>query len=369
MNSMAIDRRTFLLGSLLAMASPPAFAGSSETHVRYAAAAKIAGERYGILLLDADGGVIREIPLIARGHDIAFDAGSGRAVAFARRPGSFAVAFSMMNATAPVLIPAAEGRHFYGHGVFSTDGHLLYATENIDDEGRGAIGIYDAGAGYRRIGEFDSFGIGPHDVILLPDGRTLAVANGGIDTMADTGRVNLNIADMQPSLAFIDRKTGALLARHTLDGPLQYLSMRHLSADCAGRVWFGGQWEGDAEATPELVGFAAQDAGVKLIAPGHSSGRDLKGYIGSMAASADGTIIAASAPRAGRILYIDAGTGIVCGETELPDGCGIAGVDGHTFATSSGLGVFRFDRSGASTFSERQLAGIAFDNHLRRIGR
>lgn len=369
MNSMAIDRRSFLIGSLLALQpATPALADSGETAVRYAAAAKLNGERYGVLLLNHEGSVLREIPLSARGHDIAFDAPTGRAVAFARRPGSFAVAFSVKTTSEPVMIPAADGRHFYGHGMFSADGRLLYATENIDEEGRGCIGVYDVAADFRRIGELDSFGIGPHDLLLLPDGRTLAVANGGLDTTVETGRINLNVADMQPSLTFIDAVTGSLLAQHPLTDSVRYLSIRHLAADALDRVWFGGQWEGDVETTPELVGCAGRDTAITLISPPEPHGRSLKGYIGAMAATRDGQVIAASAPRAGRVIYIDALKGTVCGESELPDGCGIAGADGHTFATSSGLGVFRYDRAGTATFAEQHLAGIAFDNHLRRMG-
>jgi hypothetical protein len=40
----------------------------------------------------------------------------------------------------------------------------------------GVIGVYDARANYKRIDEFPTFGIGPHDLALLPDGKTLVVA-------------------------------------------------------------------------------------------------------------------------------------------------------------------------------------------------
>ena len=35
---------------------------------------------------------------------------------------------------------------------------------------RGVIGVYDATDGFRRIGEFDTYGIGPHEMLLTPDG-------------------------------------------------------------------------------------------------------------------------------------------------------------------------------------------------------
>src|SRR3546814_6108125 len=68
---------------------------------------------------------------------------------------------------------AAAGRHFYGHGVFSPDGRWLYACENDYDNARGCIGIYDATAGYRREAELEAYAIGPHEMVLLSDGRPL----------------------------------------------------------------------------------------------------------------------------------------------------------------------------------------------------
>ena len=50
-------------------------------------------------------------------------------------------------------------------------------------------------ADFARVGEFPTHGVGPHELLLLGDGRTLAVANGGIETHPDFGRAKLNIAD------------------------------------------------------------------------------------------------------------------------------------------------------------------------------
>ncbi|MGI8724305.1 MAG: DUF1513 domain-containing protein, partial [Methyloceanibacter sp.] len=41
---------------------------------------------------------------------------------------------------------------------------------------RGIIGVRDATDGYKQIGEFPSYGLEPHDVALLGDGRTLVIA-------------------------------------------------------------------------------------------------------------------------------------------------------------------------------------------------
>jgi hypothetical protein len=372
MSWMVIDRRSLILGSIVAlggtiMSSRRSDAGEAAVAC-YAAAAQRLDGSHAVLLLSASGAVVREIPLSARGHDIAVHAASGRAVAFARRPGTFAVAFNLHDQSPPIVFDAGEGRHFYGHGVFSTDGRLLYVTENDFAQERGVISVYDVEAGYRKSGEFASHGVGPHDVLLLEDGRTLAIANGGIDTVPDSGRADLNLDTMQPSLTFVDCLSGQLIAKHALGDDLHRLSIRHLAVSTDGQVWFGGQWKGAQSETPQLVGYAAPKSGIRLIAPPAAGGVDLKGYIGSMAVSRDGTIIAASAPKAGRVLYVDAATQELRGVTQLNDVCGIAGDGGDRFALSNGFGVFREEHAARSVICEAQLADIAFDNHLRRWG-
>ena len=190
----------------------------------------------------------------ARGHSFAIDAAGGRAVVFGRQPG-FALGFGLDGAAGPVELDLPQDRHFFGHGAFFDDGRLLAATENDFDGGRGVLGIYDASAGgaYRRVGEFDC-GIGPHEVLLLPDGKTLCVANGGILTHPDYGKLELNLDTMRPSLAYLDAASGKLLERVELDSALHRLSIRHLAVAADGAVWFGCQYMGPAGDRPALVG-------------------------------------------------------------------------------------------------------------------
>ena len=105
---------------------------------------------------------------------------------------------------------------------------LLYATENDFENAAGMIGVYDATDGFNRIGEFATHGMDPHEMLLLADGRTLAIANGGIETHPDFGRAKLNIATMKPSFVFVDRASGDLIEKHELAPELHQLSIRHM---------------------------------------------------------------------------------------------------------------------------------------------
>jgi hypothetical protein len=372
---MAIDRRNFLIGTALAVSSASrAFAdmlprdGLAESEAGdFIAACRRPDNTYSVVILRLDGSIVRELPLKDRGHDIALDATNGKAVVFARRPGSFALAFDVRGRREPMLFTAPANRHFYGHGVFSPDGRLLWATEHDVETRQGLLGVYSATQGYKRIGEMKTFGIGPHEVILLADGRTLAVANGGIETHIETGREKLNLETMMPSLVFIDSATGDLIAQHNQASDLHKLSIRHIAADARGAVWFGAQWEGEAAETPELIGFAGVDKPLRIIEPEAPRGAMLAGYIGAVAISGDKRVLAASAPRAGCILYVDTERSAIIGETQLIDGCGLAGISQSEFALSSGLGVLQTEAPDHTHLKTASFPGRSFDNHLRLV--
>jgi uncharacterized protein len=382
MSSMAIDRRHLLIGTALSLASVAAsraFAGTldadADAESEIASGDLIAACRrpdgtYSVVILSLDGSVLREIPLKGRAHDIALDRPRGEAVVFARRPGSFALAFDIRGRREPVLFTTPATRHFYGHGTFSHDGRLLYATEHDNGTRAGVIGVYDATGGYRRVGEFPTYGIGPHEAILLADGKTLAIANGGIETHVEpgmTGREKLNIESMEPSLAFVDSTSGRLISQHKHRAGLNKLSIRHLAQDASGAVWFGCQWEGAEADTPELVGCAGLDAPLQIIEPSQPTGAALAGYIGAVAISGNGRLLAASAPRAGRIVYVDTERFSIVGETHLLDSCGIAGASEKSFAMTSGMGVVQVDAPDHTHLDTATFPGRSFDNHLRVI--
>lgn len=368
-----LDRRSFLIGSVISIAGArlahaglPAEAETAE----FVSACRGADGSYRLVLITQTGKILREIPLTGRGHDIAIDRANRRAVAFARRPGFFAVSFDLAGRGEPYVFAPEPNRHFFGHGAFADGGRLLLTSEHNIDTGDGLVGVYDASdpsGRVRRIGEFLSHGVGPHEAILLGDGRTLAVANGGIATDPLTGREPIDIASMDPSLAFIDIKTGDVRSLHALPEPLKALSIRHIAATASGEVWFGGQWEGGAEETPELVGCASLDKPIRLIEPAEPHGLACKGYIGSVAMSGDGRFLAASAPRAGRIVYVDTQSGSIRAETTLADGCGLAALESDVFALSSGRGVVQVEEPGGKPLSSITVEGTEFDNHLRRI--
>jgi len=379
--------RRRLLGLAVAGVLPqPAWANPAATarylSARYLSARKRNGH-FEAVVFDSDGRDLQVIALPARGHSFAIDPDYPRAVVFARQAGFFAMAFELAGEgtanRAPHTITPAPGRHFYGHGVYIDEGRVLVATENDFEAERGVLGLYDATpqGNYRRIGEYDSGGIGPHEVIVMPAAKhqthTLCVANGGILTHPDYGKLALNLADMVPSLAYLDARTGALLEQHYLPPELHRLSIRHLTLDAAGHVWFGCQFMGEASARVPLVGRHRRGQPLELFSAPEAIQHGLKNYIGSIAADATGRVIASSSPVGGHIAYWDAATGRSLGATELFDGCGVAPASAATgFLLTSGAGRLMAAGPGraARTLHDPAsdaAAGLSWDNHCRAL--
>ena len=81
------------MAGALALVALPSRGQAAPASPGYVTACQRADGRFAVLLLDADGRVTADWPLSARAHDIAWNAATGFAVAFARQPGRFAVAF------------------------------------------------------------------------------------------------------------------------------------------------------------------------------------------------------------------------------------------------------------------------------------
>jgi len=97
-------------------------------------------------------------------------------------------------------ITTVGDREFYGHSAFSPDGKLWYCTEANTGDGSydGVLAVRDAHTMELHAQSFPTHGVSPHDCILIDDGATLVITNGG----APVG------VDGSASVAYVDVKTG-----------------------------------------------------------------------------------------------------------------------------------------------------------------
>ena len=261
------------------------------------------------------------------------------AVHLSRCPSRTALVLAIPDGSVVQHFSSLKDRHFYGHGVFSADGHLLYATENDFQAERGIIGIYDATQNYARLGEFLSCGIGPHEIGLHPDGKTLVVANGSVATRPDLPRVKLNLPSMEPSLCYIDRQDGSLLMKLSLDPVLHKLSIRHLAINANATVAIGMQYEGVAEDMMPLIALHRGNGILEPIWEPADVIGSMKHYCGSICFDVSESSFAVSAPRGNTISFWETRTGRYLSSVGLRDACGIAaGARQNEFLASAGSG-------------------------------
>ncbi|MBD0413564.1 DUF1513 domain-containing protein [Oryzicola mucosus] len=364
MRTPLFDRRDFIKAAgsafVLAMA-PSSRAATLEADALFATAYQMRDGSYGVAMLTEAGKVLHSVALPDRGHDITFDPVTRRSVVFARQPGTFMVIFDHSGGQPPLTVNSIAGRHYYGHGAFSQDGALLYVTENDFDNAAGMVGVYDARDRFARIGEFPTHGVGPHELILLDDGRTLAVCNGGIETHPDFGRAKLNIPTMKPSFALLDRATGDLLEKHELPATLHQLSIRHMAVDASGTIWFGCQHEGPATERPLLVGRAVRGKDLTMLDMPEEVLGGFRNYIGSVAANPRSGLVAVSSPQGNAMVTIDAASGRIVANRSLVEVCGLA-PDGDGFLATTGAGEII-----APTGQEARDPDYVWDNHMLRI--
>lgn len=256
--------------------------------------------------LDSSNMESMQIPF--RAHDTLL-LSQHQSLSFGRRPHNQMIVCDFKN-NEQHIIDANEGRHFYGHGCIDKKQNILFTGENAygdgnlkNNKGKGVVGIRDSKS-FKLIGEYESYGIGPHDIHLMPDNKTLVVANGGIQTHPDYGRRKLNLASMQPSLVFIDKDSGKKIDEYRLENPK--LSIRHLSISTQGDVGIATQYQGPLSAnTPDfLLAFLGKD-GLRTMNHTQQFTRDCQGYIGDVAIDSNAQIMAASSPRGNNISLWD----------------------------------------------------------------
>lgn len=367
MRPMVIDRRQFAAGtlSLLAQCATGSASRASDRGI-IAATTRNADGSHAAVIYDLDKGLLNAARLPQRGHDIAVNPVSKECVAFARRPGDFAVAFGVSGKRPPIIFLAPTGRHFYGHGVFSKNGRLLYTTENEFENGLGIIGVWDASAQYRRVGELPAYGIGPHDINLLDDGRTLVIANGGLRTHPDHGRQPLNLATMSASLVYVDGETGDLIEKHGPAKGMEKVSIRHLDVGRNDTVVFGGQFMGPRSQIVELVGFHRRGESIQYLPPTPALHRALRHYVSSIATDRSGESCAVTSSRGQHAVVIDIARQRVSAMHAFADVSGIAPapLNGQFVATSGTGHLALTDAARLAHRSEK--AAWSWDNHAVR---
>lgn len=291
-----------------------------------------------------------------------------RVLMLSRRPGREFIEADLTENRISARISCQPGRHLHGHACFSQDGRYLYTTESDYHTGRGKVVVRD-GLNYQWLAEFDSQGIGPHELKLMPDGKTLAVANGGLRTHPESGRKILNLDTMRSSLVYLRASDGELTDEQTLAEPKA--SIRHLDIATDGTVAVATQLQREAMSDSHLVYLGAvhkPGGNLQPLLAEEAIMREFNDYMGSVVVHNQQRLVAFSSPRGNLVGFWHLDSAEFVNYYPFHDVCGLAvSHDQQHFALSNSAGNIRL--LNAVTLAEesnlrRQAAGMHWDNHM-----
>lgn len=378
---MKSSRRQFAKGCLQIIGTSTALSmiggcvpGAMHKGPKLLSARTDAAGRHYVGAYSTDGSALIDIQVSERAHGLACNPiNQAQCIFFARRPGSQLHLLDIMARDHLRSVESSAGRHFYGHGCFSADGNWLYTTENDYENGLGVIGVRNAST-LELVEEYSSYGIGPHEVHMMPDQNILVVANGGILTHPSEPRKPLNISTMQPSLAYIDLDNGQLLGSYRL--PYSQLGIRHIDISSEGRVAIATQIEAEAELPygvqnlPLLATHRGEDQLQLFPAESYSWNR-LRDYCGSVAfgkVKAHKDLGAITSPRGGRLAIFDFSSQQLVADFSALDVCGVSySEEMNGFLASTGTGsIYLVDVSSPKPAMHKLVTkpGLHWDNHL-----
>ncbi|MDR9469235.1 DUF1513 domain-containing protein [Marinospirillum sp.] len=369
---MAIKRRQFLTWlaatPALATSSSLLLAATGRTGLRFASSARGNDGHFYLKIASLEGKQLASHRLPDRAHQVLAHPGKPWVLTLARRPGTFIDIYDAEALKPRAQIQVENGYRLYGHAQISADGRYLFTSERHPVEPEGRLVVRDLEDNYRVVREMTTHGIGPHEFHWMPDGKTLVIANGGIQT---NGREKLNLNSMQPSLVYLDSESGELLEKRTLPDEFHQCSIRHLDVAADGQVVIALQYQGHpVDRVPLIAAHRRGEELAELILPERIRSQ-LRQYCGSACFDSSGRFAAVSAPRGNLTTLWDMQERRFLNTAYIADGCGLAPtLKTGEFLVSSGQGqVFSIQ----ALSEERQPLftqsppPVNWDNHMTLI--
>ena len=292
-----------------------------------------------------------------------------RIIMYARQPGRYAAEIDLRSGQISHVIKSPDGHHMHGHGVFSADGQWMFSVESDYRSGAGKILIRDT-RNYQLAGEYLTHGIGPHQVLMMPDQKTLAVANGGLRTHPDSDRTILNLDKMDSSLVYLHAYSGELTGQYRLSE--SKASIRHLDATSDGTVAVATQVQRQAMSDHHLIPLAAvhrpgSDHLQPLQAPDNLIAQ-FNDYMGSVAISQRERIAGFTSPQGNIVAFWSIDSGELAGYHVFHNVCGLTTTEqGRYFVLSNSAGEVRYLSALSlqeDTERRQKFPGMHWDNHM-----
>jgi len=369
-----LSRRLFLQGSALFLASPLWLSGcsekqSTESNDWFISGSDDAKGNHHLSVFDTHGKSILALPVKQRVHGQAINpANKDQVVFFARRPGTEAYVLDIKQRRLKSHFQAGENRHFFGHGTFSQDGNYLYSCENDYTEGAGVIVVRDTTT-WQTLSEFPAYGIGTHQIAMMPDGKHIVAANGGIQTHPDFPRKKLNIDTMKPSLTYIEIESGKHIESYH---PTHHqMSIRHLDVGADGTVGIAMQYQGSKFDIVPLIAFHKGEDQLQYAQASRDFWQGMKQYTASIALDSKSHIAAVTTPRGNNITFWDIKSKGLLHKEPMEDVAGVVfSQKQQNFIATTGLGdVFSFAKNSLirAKANHQRFSNTRWDNHMSLI--
>lgn len=327
---------------------------------------------YSLGWLKKDGARIQKTISGFRGHDVLQHPQKPHSVLFlARRPGTEGLQINLSSGEIENRFSCQINHHLQGHGCFNDDGKVLFTSESNFKNGIGKIVVRDSGT-YQVLDEFNSHGIGPHEIKPMPDGQTLVIANGGLHTHPSSGRKVLNLESMHSTLSYMSMANGELVDEYQVDEPKA--SIRHLDVANDGTVAIGMQVQRAAIQHQNTVGLSAihqPGQTIQLLNQPDTVLQKLNDYIGSVTINNRNRTVGFTSPRGNLAVFWHLDEQRFIGYHAFHDVCGLAvTADERHFVLSNSNGEIR--QLNSKTLREtsslrRKIPGAHWDNHLLSI--
>lgn len=284
----------------------------------------------------------------------------GSLVAVARRPGAWMLRWRPEGGKTAARWQWSEpDRSFNGHvvsygpiaGAVPHAARALVSTETDAADGAGLLVHRDAST-LAVIDEWPTGGIDPHAVLALPDGTWL-VANGGVPTAPESGRVKGDRSAMDSSIVQLDaagRQQGIWRLKD------KRLSLRHLARHADGVVGVALQAEHDDADERRLAPLLALWDGRQLRA---GESLVLGGYAGDIVAWPAGFLLGAT--RAGCVAQFDL-KGRLVAQHPLAQACALAPWGANAWV-AAGAEVLGLDDNAGTFRAATVPRSMQTDNH------
>jgi uncharacterized protein len=375
---LLITRRGFILKASLGAVAIPFSSSLLSASVKGSelifSARSLGDGKHFVSCTDFSGKVVTEIPVGHRCHSVVCHPRRPYlAVVFPRRPGYVAYVVDFRSGEVVTQLHAQPGRFFYGHGTFSQDGSTLFATENDYSNRAGCISLWD-GTSFGYLGKYSSQGVGPHEVVLSHDGRTLIVANSGeLDSPeSHGGRKALNAGALESSLSFIDVVTGNGNETLRLPPHEKHLSMRHLSVTSDNYLAIALQRDeslsGSVSSTTPIFAVYSPRTGLETITAPPPILDTIKGYALSVTINPVEKIACVTCSRGNVVTFWDLSHRQFLRATSVPDPGGACFIEvSKSFLVtcgSSGELMWFCAQTGELTRRISGEGGYSWDNHF-----